>query len=43
MCDYQDEGLRVDALYQKDGRLFCFALVNAEGQEQRFISGTVQE
>ena len=43
MCDCLGEELRVDALYQKDGRLFCFALVNAEGQEQRFVSGTVQE
>lgn len=43
MCDYQEEGLRIDALYQKDGRLFCFALVEETGREQRFISGAVQE
>ena len=43
MCDYQDEALRVDALYQRDGRLFCFALVDGEGQEQRFVSGTLLE
>jgi len=43
MCDYQCPGLRVDALYQKDGRLFCFALVDDTGREQRFVSGALFE
>ena len=41
MCDYQRAALRVDTLYQKDGRLFCFALVDEAGREQRFVSGEV--
>lgn len=41
LCDYQGEELRIDALYQKDGRLFCFALADDEGQEQRFVSGAL--
>ena len=43
MCDYLGEELRVDALYQKDGRLFCFALAEENGGEQRFVSGAVFE
>lgn len=43
LCDYQGESFRVDALYQRDGRLFCFVLVDDEGQEQRFVSGALLE
>lgn len=40
LCDFAAEGLRVDAVYEADGRLRCFALCRAEG-ELRYFGGRV--
>ena len=41
LCDYLDEARRIDAAYEADGRLRCFVLVNAAGEELRFIGGQI--
>ena len=39
MCDYVGGGYRVDACYNPDGRIRCFALVFPDGHEVEYIAG----
>lgn len=41
LCDYVGEDLRVDAAYDPDGRLRCFVLADAQGNEVRFFGGKI--
>ena len=43
LCDFVGEDWRVDAAYDPDGRLRCFVLADAEGNELRFFGGAILE
>lgn len=41
LCDWVGETARIDAAYDPDGRLRCFVLVSADGEETRYFGGKV--
>ena len=43
LCDYVSDAYRVDTVYNLDGRLRCFLLTDAAGQETVYIAGRVSE
>lgn len=42
ICDWLGAGLRVDTVYEPDGRIRCYLLQDAEGNELRFLAGQLK-
>lgn len=42
VCDWLGDGLRVDTVYEPDGRILCYELRDGEGRELRFLAGNVE-
>ncbi len=42
ICDWLGEKLRVDTVYEPDGRILCYLLRDGEGRELRFLAGNVE-
>ncbi len=39
ICDWLSDGLRVDTVYEPDGRIRCYLLQDGQGQSIRFLAG----
>lgn len=42
ICDWLGEGLRVDTVYEPDGRIRCYLLRDETGTELSFLAGKIQ-
>lgn len=42
ICDWLGEDLRVDTVYEPDGRIRCYLLRDGEGRELRFLAGQLK-